>query len=293
MTSPRNAAPPDSPTGLARRARRLPDRETEQRMLQAALDMINRTGLTVSLEHISIEDVIRDAGVARSSAYRRWPHKDLFVSDLVRQLASHPVPALIADETELIRRIVAGRLDWLETPDRRHALLLQLLRQLPVLDFRTLYESPSWRTYLALHATVLSMGGGALRDEIQESLAQAERERLGRVARGWQTMAAMFGYRLRPESGATFETVATLVSAVLRGLVLLAVSMPEVAEQSARSQPFGAIAEEDWTLAGLGIGGIASAFLAPDPAVTWDAERHAAVRSALAAMRSPDVDSIS
>jgi hypothetical protein len=29
-------------------------------------------------EHISFEDVIREADVSRSSAYRRWPHKDLF-----------------------------------------------------------------------------------------------------------------------------------------------------------------------------------------------------------------------
>ena len=31
--------------------------------------------------------VIRDADVSRSSAYRRWPYKDLFFSDLLRELA--------------------------------------------------------------------------------------------------------------------------------------------------------------------------------------------------------------
>ena len=80
------------PTGLARRGRRLSDRETEQRMLRAAVAMVQRTGLTVSLDHISLEDVIRDAGVSRSAVYRRWPYKDLFFSDLVKQLAQgrHP-----------------------------------------------------------------------------------------------------------------------------------------------------------------------------------------------------------
>jgi AcrR family transcriptional regulator len=52
--------------------------------------MVNRTGLTVSLDHISLEQVIRDAGVSRSAAYRRWPYKDLFFSDLVKQLAKAP-----------------------------------------------------------------------------------------------------------------------------------------------------------------------------------------------------------
>jgi len=256
-------------------------------MLQAALDTVNRTGLTVSLDHISFEDVIRDAGVARSSAYRRWPHKDLFVSDLVRQLARNPTPALVADETEMITRIVAGRLDWLETPERRHALLIELLRQLPVLDFRTLYESAGWRTYLALHATVLSLAGGPLRDEVEVSLAESERDRLARVTRAWRSMADLFGYRLSHPQAATFETVAVLVSAVMRGLIMLALPMPELAGQRARGRPFGAIDEEDWTLAGLGIGGIASALLEPDPAVVWDGERLTAVRTALESFSIP------
>ena len=42
-----------SPTGLARRRRRLTDQETEQRMLKTAIAMVNRTGLTVGLDHIS------------------------------------------------------------------------------------------------------------------------------------------------------------------------------------------------------------------------------------------------
>ena len=57
---------------------RLSDDETGQRMLAAAVAMVHRTGLTVSLDHISFEDVIRDADVSRSAVYRRWPYKDLF-----------------------------------------------------------------------------------------------------------------------------------------------------------------------------------------------------------------------
>ena len=112
------------PSGLGRRARRLSDQETERRMLAAAAAMVQRTGLTVSLDHISFEDVIRDADVARSAVYRRWPYKDLFFSDLVKELAREAIPpALLDDEYELIRRVVAGHLDWLETPELRASLV--------------------------------------------------------------------------------------------------------------------------------------------------------------------------
>ena len=67
-----------------------------------------------------------------------------------------------------------------------------------------------------------------------------------------------------------------------------ALSSPDVAEQRVEASPFGASVRGEWSLPALGLGGIASAFLEPDPAVEWDAERIAAVRQALAALALPD-----
>jgi AcrR family transcriptional regulator len=273
-----------APTGLARRRRRLPDHETEQRMLRTAVAMVERTGLTVSLDHISLEDVIRDADVSRSAVYRRWPYKDLFFSDLVRELAKNATPTIVGDELEMIRGIVAERLDWLETPELRHRLLVELLRQLALLDFNTLYGSAAWRTYLALHATFLSLTDGDLRDQVQAALAESERDHLARIATAWERLAGLFGYRLRPELGATFGTLAPLLSATLRGLVIMALSMPEIAAERTVANPFGAAAREEWSLPAIGLASIASSFLEPDPAVQWDGARIAAVRVALAAL---------
>jgi AcrR family transcriptional regulator len=260
---------------------RLSDAETERRMLAAALATVSNAGLTVSLDHISFEDVIRDAGVSRSSAYRRWPHKDLFFSDLIRELARSPTPSIVEDEVKLISEVVAGRLEWLETPELRQSLAMELFRQLPVLDFETLYTSPEWRTYLGLHATFMSLSDGQLRDQVQHALADSERARIVQVARAWEHMAALFGYRLRPELGATFENLATVLSATLRGLVIMALSLPDVASHRAKAQPFGSAAASDWSLPALGMAGLASAFLEPDPAASWDADRINAVRRSL------------
>jgi len=279
---------PAPPTGLARRGRRLSDQETEQRMLRAAVAMVSRTGLTVSLDHISFEDIIRDAGVSRSAVYRRWPYKDLFFSDLVRQLARDATPAIVEDELELMRQIAASRPDWLETPELRHRLLLELFRQLSLLDFQAMIGSPGWRTYLALHATFMSLADGDLRDQVQAALNQSEQAHNARIAQAWRQLTALFGYRLRPESGITFEALATLLSATMRGLVVMALSAPDVAGQRIEARPFGADARGRWSLPALGLAGLASAFLEPDPAVEWDAGRIAAVRQALATLTVPD-----
>jgi AcrR family transcriptional regulator len=279
---------PAAPTGLARRSRRLSDQETEQRMLRAAVAMVSRTGLTVSLDHISFEDIIRDAGVSRSAVYRRWPYKDLFFSDLVQQLAKDATPAIVEDELALIRQIAAAHQDWLETPELRYHLLLELFRQLSLLDFQAMLGSPGWRTYIALHATFMSLADGTLRDQVRSALARSEQAHNVRIAQAWRQMAALFGYRLRPESGITFEAMATLLSATMRGLVVMALSSPEVVGQRIEASPFGARAQAEWSLPALGLGGIAAAFLEPDPETEWDAERIAAVRQALAALTLPD-----
>src|SRR5689334_3183820 len=160
-----------APTGLGRRHRRLTDEQTRDRMLRTAIDMISRTGLTVSLDHISFEDVIRNADVARSTAYRHWPYKDLFFSDLVKELAGRGSPAIINSEISLIKRILNEHRDWLRTPQLRHSLILELIRQLALEDFRNTLASPEWRTYLALHAAFSGLSDGELRDQIQAALA--------------------------------------------------------------------------------------------------------------------------
>jgi AcrR family transcriptional regulator len=270
-----------TPTGFARRSRRLSDQETEQRMLKAAMVMVNRTGLTVSLDHLSFEDIIRDADVARSAVYRRWPYKDLFFSDLVKELAKNATPTIVDDELELLRRVVAEHLDWVQTPELRQALIVELFRRLALLDFQTVYGSPGWRTYIALHATVMSLAEGELRDQVQAALAQTEQEHTAQVAQAWERLVGLFGYRLRPELGATFETLAMLLSATMRGLIVMALATPDIAAHRVQASPFGAAERHEWSLAAIGLASIASGFLEPDPAIEWDDQRLARVRQSL------------
>lgn len=277
---------PVSGTGPTRRRQRISDVETERRMLATATEMVTSTGLTVSLEHIRLEDVIREAGVARSAVYRRWPYKDMFFSDLLRQLASAAEAGMLPEDAvaaESIRRIAAEHLDWVETPELRHRLILEILREVGLANFQFFHESAQWRTYLALHATFLSLPAGDLRTDVQDALTRSEHQVTAQIAATYEYVAELLGYRIRPELDATFETMAQLLNATMRGLVLMAPTLPDLTTRRMRARPFGAAEVAEWSQPALGIANTAMGFLEPDPAIEWTEQRLRSVRHTLAA----------
>jgi hypothetical protein len=219
--------------------------------------------------------------VSRSAVYRRWPYKDLFFADLVKELAKNAVPAVADDETAAIRHVLAEHGEELATPGQRAGLAAELIRQLARADFEALCRSARWRTYLALNATFMSIADEDTRQQVGAALAESERAHIASVAGAWELLAGLLGYRLRPDSGTTFETLATLLTATMRGMVTMALSDPAIATTNARARPFGATETTDWPLPSLALASIASELLEPDPAITRDAERIARVRQTL------------
>ncbi|MFE7659744.1 hypothetical protein [Streptomyces celluloflavus] len=271
-------------SGLSRRRRRLSDEETEQRMLESAMSMINSSGLTVGLDHISFEDVIRHASVARSAAYRRWPYKDLFFSELLKELARRAGPAISLsnpETTEAVRRVILDHLDWVAQPGLRTALVAEVLRQGALKELQIFSDSPEWRTYLALQATFLSLADSELRTEIQASLRKAEADMTAGLAAAYERTTQLLGCRLRPELQVTFADVARLTTAATRGMVIMAPASPELATHTVHTDPFGAHAPADWTQLALALAGIVMTFVEADPAVHFDEERIEALRTAL------------
>ncbi|RNL87007.1 TetR/AcrR family transcriptional regulator [Halostreptopolyspora alba] len=260
------------------------DAETEQRMLRAAIDMVNRSGLTVSLDHISFEDIIRDAGVARSAVYRRWPYKDLFFSDLLKELARGSSPAIANDNRaaiEAVRSAILERLDWLGDPDLRRALVAEVLRRGALEEFTVFRDSPEWRTYLALHATFRSLPDGELRREMGGALAESEQGLIARLAGAYEQAASLLGLRLRPELNSSFAALARLSSATIRGLVIMAPSNEAISDQRVWATPFGTPEPAEWSEPALGMAGLAVSFLEPDPEIEWDERRTETVRHTL------------
>lgn len=261
---------------------RISHQQTEERVLAAAVTQINAAGLTVSLDHLSFEAVITAAEVSRTAAYRRWPSKELFLGDLVRELAKAATPRAVVENASwgLISELMLADPARLPDPDYRWALGVELMRRAADADFEVMHTSAEWRTYLALNATFLSITDAGLRAEVEAALAAAQRRFVDGIAGGWKLLAGLLGFRLRAGL-ASFDTLAAMISASVRGLVIMALADPAIATDRLEADPFGG-GPAPWSLAALGCASIAAGFLEADPEVVWDAARTEALRQAMA-----------
>ena len=263
------------------RRRRLSDAETERRMLETAAAAVAEAGLTVSLDHIRLEDVIREAGVSRSAVYRRWPSKGEFLGDLLFELARGQAPIADTGTPEAgatIRRILGERFDDLATPEGRRRAVAAIVRETAEQDLRHVAGSRQWRTYLALTVTFVGMPAGDLRDRVSAALAESERTLTGRIARNHEAVGRLLAMRpARPEAG--WGALAHLANALMRGMVVKLLTQPELGGWRCPADAGGLDAE--WTLTALGVADLVLAALEPDPDVVWDDARAARVRAAL------------
>ncbi|WP_448630675.1 hypothetical protein [Cellulomonas soli] len=134
---------PTLPTGPSRRPRRT-DADTRARMLTAALDQLAEQGVSVGLDGLLLEDVIRRADVSRTSAYRRWPTRDAFLADVLLEVArGTDLPGVGARVTAEAQPLLDPRTLDVSTPAARHGLFVELLRLSFQADLDGIAASPS------------------------------------------------------------------------------------------------------------------------------------------------------
>jgi AcrR family transcriptional regulator len=271
------------PTGAARRRARLRDSETERRMLDAALALITERGLTVSLEHLSMEEVIGAAGVSRASAYRRWPYKDLFFGDVLVELAR---ATELSDHShrlaERVRAVLPGDAAQLRTEAGRRDLAVELVRMVTEANVEAISSAPAWLTYLAVNATFLGLPEGEVRGRVGAAVAEATRRFTAGRAAIYAEMAQLLGYRLVPPLTAPegFELMSAAVGSMATGLVVRGLAEPELIVHRTPRRPFGSTREAPWSTAVFLIAGVIMSFVEPDPAVVWDEARIRSVGTA-------------
>lgn len=244
------------------------------RLIAVAVERIRRDGMTVGLDHLSLEGVIADSGVSRATAYRHWPNKADFLREVLVETVRTTrlvgeTPTDLADLTRLLQE--AG--DGLRTAQGRRDLVVEALRRTAQADVDRMRASPQWQTYLAITATCRGLPPGPLRDDVRAALAQAEAGFVEHRAQVYARLPGLLGYRLvapltAPEG---FTIMASASGAMMTGLLVTAAAGPDPAP--IRLAPFGSSRPADWTLPALHLVGVLLAHLEPDPDVVWDAAR--------------------
>lgn len=247
---------------------RLTDADTGRRMIAAALGLLAEQGVTVGLDGLLMEDVIRHAEVSRTSAYRHWPTREAFLADVLLELSRGTelteVGGRISDEgVGLLARYVGE----LTTSVGRYEFFIALLRLSFQADLEATLASPQFRTYLSLRAAFLGVPTAGLRAALTEELARSERRAVARAATILAGAVQLLGLRLRaplvaPEG---FDVLARTISAASTGFVVAALAEPELMHPTQHLAPYGSSIAADWSIPALGLAGVVIAHIETDP----------------------------
>ncbi|MGV9834313.1 TetR/AcrR family transcriptional regulator [Nocardia niigatensis] len=206
-------------TGASKRGARLAPVEVRERLLDLAMEMLADTGLTVSLSHLSLEELMRQADVPRSSVRRVWPTTQAFYLDLMeRMIEAERSQGMAFDQEalDIATAVVEQYQDRLSTVEGRWSVMREAVRQAVERNFYAVSESLSWRTFIALVATL-----PALQPEDQERLIAAlrttEAHFIDRMVEFYATMMPILG--LRPKEGFNLRAFAAAASSLTEGMI--------------------------------------------------------------------------
>jgi AcrR family transcriptional regulator len=253
-------------------------------IIATALSEITAHGLTVGLDHLSLEKVIAASGVSRATAYRIWPSKQQFLADVI--VASVRSTTLDVDSEQEVGRVQA-LLD--QHPDfatdaavRRH-VVVDGLRISVQADLERIVNSPQWSTYLALSATSRGLPDGVLKTEVTSALAQADQRFTDHRISVYARLPRLLGYRLRPplDEQTGLSLLSQAAGALMTGFVVKIGTQPHLLTDTFVLPAFGA-GELAWTVPAFALTSLVLSYLEPDPDATWGPDQIARSRETLA-----------
>jgi AcrR family transcriptional regulator len=240
------------------RAERLPRDQVKRRLLDAALAVVRTEGLRVGVSHLPLEDIIKAAGVPRSSVYRIWPKRQAFYDELIaaipeRMLTARLDPAsLTAGASHLTRGLEAPA-----SAEQRRELLVASVRVAIEANYENVYSSQHWRNFVALVGAVDSHPEPA-RTAIHEALRARQVHFIGNMAKYYQHTLTQAGLRLREGGEERFAVLASAISAFIEGLCVARIAAPELV-----TGPIDPASEESLSLAVAGVMMLIDGFCEP------------------------------
>jgi AcrR family transcriptional regulator len=241
---------------------RRPAGQTRARLLEVAVARVRREGLLLDYANIELEDLIREAGVPRSTVFRIWPDRVAFVADLVRALfeADPGFDTGFDADTRQVLESASGAVGAAGGREERDAALREALRVTVAHNMAAVEDTVAWRAYKTMSAALSSGDAVPGGSEIRGLLSEIEDRYLDRMAQIYVGLNAAFGLRMR--AGVTERDLALAVVAMIDGMSDHRRINPAVVD-APRLVALGPEGVRDWHLAGVAIAGIYTAFTEP------------------------------
>ncbi len=252
-------------TAKSQKRRRLSAAELREHLLATAVDMLTKSGgLTVSLAHLNMEELIRIADVPRSSVYREWDTKEAFYVDLMERMIEPAEAVGMAFDEETLKTaaaVVERHADRLVTSDGRRAVLKESVRLAVRRNFEAVSRSLSWNSSTALVATLSALDDSD-RGRILAALTKAEVHFIDRMAEFYEAIMPVLG--LRPKPPFTTRIFAATGSSVIEGLIGRSLTNPDIVNTTIM---LPGIDDEpvEWSLAAVGFLAVLDAMIEADP----------------------------
>lgn len=198
---------------------RRPAGQTRALLLAAAVERVEAEGLRLDYANIELEDLIRTAGVPRSTVFRIWPDRMAFVADLVRALfeadpgfdSGFDGPTLA-----LLEEAMAGDPAAMSTPEGREAALRETLRVAVAHNVDAVEHTVAWRAYRTMSAALSSGDAVPGGEGIRTLLSEIEDRYLQRMAEMYRGLNDAFGRRMR--AGVDERDLALAIMAMIDGM---------------------------------------------------------------------------
>lgn len=240
------------------RARR-PAEQTRALLLEAAVERVKAEGLRLDYANIELEDLIRSAGVPRSTVFRIWPDRPAFVADLVRALFEADPgygTGFDAETLGMIEQTIAAAAAA-GGADGRRAALRSVVRLTVAHNVVAVEDSVAWRAYRTMSAALA--GGDAVPggEAARTLLSELETRYLDRMAEVYRQLNAALGLRMR--DGVTERDLGVAIMAMIEGMSDHRRIDPDGIDRP-RTVAIGQEGAHDWHVASLAVYGIYCAF---------------------------------
>ncbi|NQX29651.1 hypothetical protein HQQ81_20080 [Microbacteriaceae bacterium VKM Ac-2854] len=208
---------------------RLSKAEVRARVLDRAISIIDREGVRMSVSHLRLEDLIRDAGVPRSTVYRVWPSRQDFYDELIAAVPNRTLAGRL-DENALKAgdSFVHRRADDLGSETGRREVQLEAIAIAIQANYDHTFASVPWRNFIAVAASLDSHDDPETREAVLSALRARQLHFVENMAKYYEHVFVELNLRLRPAVGADFPQFASALAAYIEGLCIARLVVPEL-----------------------------------------------------------------